>query len=181
MRIIATKKCTKCKQFKSKGQFNKNVLSKDGLNTWCKSCKKAYDRKHYQDNIQQIKVRCSKYYEQNTLQINAHSKAYYYANTSQMNAFNKAYNKKHYHRIAWLNMKSRCYNKKNRSYKDYGGRGIKVCDRWLNSFETFKEDVGKRPTPKHSIDRMDNNGDYGPNNVKWSTMKEQANNRRKKK
>jgi hypothetical protein len=78
----------------------------------------------------------------------------------------------------WHNMISRCENKNHPSYKDYGGRGIKVCERWRNSIQAFIEDMGPKPTPKHSIDRIENNLGYYPGNVQWSTMKQQANNRR---
>ena len=79
---------------------------------------------------------------------------------------------------AWMSMKSRCFNPNNKYYSDYGGRGITVCDRWLNSVENFLADMGSRPTAKHSIDRIDNDGDYCPDNCKWSTQTEQVNNRR---
>ena len=78
----------------------------------------------------------------------------------------------------YMTMISRCYNVKNKAYKNYGQRGIKVCDRWLNSFEFFLEDMGEKPTKQHSIDRINVNGDYEPCNCKWSTRIEQENNKR---
>lgn len=79
---------------------------------------------------------------------------------------------------AWSAIKSRCLNSNVECFDRYGGRGIKVCARWRRSFKSFLADVGPRPTPRHSIERIDNDEDYRPGNVKWALPGEQQNNRR---
>lgn len=81
--------------------------------------------------------------------------------------------------VCWYCMKDRCYREKNKSFKYYGGRGIKVCKRWKDSFLNFFSDMGKRPTKKHSIDRINCDGDYEPNNCRWATQDIQIINRKK--
>lgn len=78
---------------------------------------------------------------------------------------------------AWDNARSRCYREKDKKYPLYGGRGITMCDRWRNSFAAFLEDMGRKPSPLHSLDRKDSNGLYEPGNCRWATDKEQNNNR----
>ena len=90
-------------------------------------------------------------------------------------------NFKHDLRQTYRNMIQRCTNPKNSNWHYYGGRGISVCERWLNSFDNFKEDVGEKLVSNLSIDRIDNDGNYEPNNIKWATPMEQMLHTRKHK
>jgi hypothetical protein len=90
---------------------------------------------------------------------------------------------KHFQRVYknWTSMKQRCFNPKEKNYKNYGGRGITVCDEWKSDFQAFYDYVSKLPNFNkrgYSLDRINNDGNYEPNNVRWATQKEQINNSR---
>lgn len=78
----------------------------------------------------------------------------------------------------WIDIKTRCNNSNHKHYNHYGGRGIRVCERWMNNFENFLTDIGERPSPDHTIERINVNGDYEPYNCKWETWLGQSQNRR---
>lgn len=80
--------------------------------------------------------------------------------------------------LAWREMKVRCYRETNVQFEDYGGRGISVCREWRDSFLAFFNHIGPRPSHGHSLDRIDNDGNYEPGNVRWATKVEQRANRR---
>lgn len=79
---------------------------------------------------------------------------------------------------AWRHMKSRCYNLNRKNNKNYFGRGIIVCDEWLHNPKAFMDYIGARPSPKYTLDRIDNDGNYEPGNVRWATPTQQIHNRR---
>lgn len=81
----------------------------------------------------------------------------------------------------WRAMVGRCHSSESKAYRDYGARGITVCDRWRYSFESFLEDMGDRPSPDHSLDRIDNDGNYEPSNCRWVLIDVQSRNKRSSK
>lgn len=80
--------------------------------------------------------------------------------------------------VTYVGMKDRCSNPNHKDYKYYGGKGIRVCDEWVNDFQAFFDHIGPRPVPHMSVDRIDTNGDYKPGNVRWATSSDQMKNRR---
>lgn len=80
--------------------------------------------------------------------------------------------------LCWLGMRQRCNKPRRKEYRYYGGRGIRVCEAWDRSFSAFLADMGRRPSPSHTLDRINNDGDYEPGNCRWATWSEQNNNTR---
>lgn len=80
--------------------------------------------------------------------------------------------------LAWIGMRVRCHDESSPGWSNYGGRGIVVCERWKDSFSQFLDDMGRAPSSKHSVDRIDNQGNYEPGNCRWATVEQQQRNRR---
>lgn len=142
------KRCTKCGAEKGESEFYSDRSRRSGLSDGCKSCVLVERAAHRAANREKLKLQA------------------------------RVDRRLVPERGIWHAMNARCASPASTQYANYGGRGIRVCDRWRGSFEAFVADMGPRPSASHSIDRIDVNGHYEPGNCRWATQAEQSRNKR---
>lgn len=152
----------------------------DGNKHQCPECSRLAQAKYRQVNREKILAGYKKYREEHAVERKAGWKKWFSKNKDKNNSDCRERNRKNKEYLAYRNIIYRCTNPRCRTFKDYGGRGITVCERWsgVDGFNNFSADMGERPSSKHEIDRRDNSLGYFPENCHWVTDREQSRNKR---
>jgi hypothetical protein len=137
----------------------------------------AYQKAYRDAHKEKMRAYSKAYREANREEIRSQRKRFRDANGLRLAARYRELIPPGSSRRSWIAMKQRCLNPNYHQFKDYGGRGITICERWLSSFSNFHQDMGDRPAGL-TLDRIDNDGNYEPGNCKWSTRSEQKRNSR---
>jgi hypothetical protein len=145
---------------------------------YSKEKRQAYDRAYRAKNREKKVAQARDWRHKHAEHMREWWRSNYQANRERILERRKRGNTTKPEYVTWVNIKQRCDNPAIRSFRWYGARGITVCARWRDSFANFLADMGPRPSPKHSIDRINNNGNYEPNNCRWATKQEQTANMR---
>ena len=146
----------------------------------CRSCSNAYDAT-LRNCPKCLKEAKHRHYLKHRELIKQKRKSRYWGDSEKSRSNAREWGRLHPEYAAWKNMIRRCGSEpESENYKDYGGRGIRVCERWsgVDGYINFLQDMGQRPSPKHSIDRRDNNGNYEPENCRWTDTFHQTRNKR---
>lgn len=146
----------------------------------CMACARERQRVHYQKHRESILKTNKVWREKNHDRILENQRRYVGINPTRMAQWKREWDEDHPVYGSYSSMRKRCLNKDHQFYKDYGGRGITICERWLGrwGYRNFESDMGPKPTPKHSVERRNNDLGYNPDNCYWATSKQQAKNRR---
>ncbi len=172
------KRCSKCKKRKSLSEFDKEKRVKSGLQTQCKGCYKEYNQTHKVELTEYWK----KYYKVNKIRIDKRNKKYRQTHKTQIAAIGREYQRTliGYIRHLFHQMKQRCNNPKIKCYGRYGGRGIKCLFKSSQEFVDYVINELKIDPRGLQVDRIDNDGNYEPGNIRFVTAKENCNNRKRK-
>lgn len=157
---------------------NKNIYENKG-HVYCRLCRKAsLKTRDAKTIIKQCVVCNSQFKTKKHGRTVSCSKECFYKLLGIKKMKRNEHSKKIPEYSVWVNIKKRCYNSKSTAYSNYGGRGIKMCSSWFESFDNFYKDMGPRPSSKHEIDRINNDGDYEPTNCRWTTRIVNSSNKR---